>query len=177
MLDIAFAKPVLPKSGALALFLEDGASPTTPTGALLAAADGATGGAVSRALATAEFSGRRGQVVTVLAPGAGLTRVVAVGLGKLADITARHLEDAGGHAAAALTREASASLAVVGLPGGQAASVAMGAVLRSYRFDRYRTTEKPEDKSKLARATVLTGETARAKDAWTSLKASSKGCW
>jgi len=175
MLDIAFAKPALPKSGALALLLEEGAAADSPTAALLAAADEATGGAVSRALAAAEFKGKRGQTVTVLAPGAGLSRVVAVGLGNLDGIEARHLEDAGGHVAVALAREAAGAISTAGLSGAQAANVAMGAVLRGYRFDRYRTTEKPEDKPKFAKATVLTGEVPKARDAWTSLKAVAEG--
>ena len=180
MLDIAFAKPTLPKSGALALLLEQDAAADAPSRVLLAAADAATGGAVSRALAAAEFTGKRGQTVTVLAPGAGppgssLSRVVAVGLGKLADLAPRHIEDAGGHAAVALAREPAASISTVGLSAAQAANVAMGAVLRSYRFDRYRTTEKPDDKPKLAKISILTGETARAKDAWNRLKAVAEG--
>jgi leucyl aminopeptidase len=142
MLDIAFAKAALPKSGALALLLAEGDGVSGPTGALLAAADAATGGAVSRALDAAEFTGKRGQTATVLAPGAGLTRVVAIGLGKTADLSAKLAEDAGGRAAAALAREPLAAVSAVGLSGAQAASVALGAALRSYRFDRYRTTEK-----------------------------------
>ncbi|OJY65844.1 MAG: leucyl aminopeptidase [Rhodospirillales bacterium 70-18] len=175
MLDIAFAKPVLPKSGALALLLEQDAAAGSPTAALLEAADAATDGAVSRALATAEFKGRRGQTTTILAPGAGLSRVVAVGLGKLAELSDRHAEDAGGHAAAALAREPAAAVATVGLTGAQAASVALGAALRGYRFDRYRTTEKPEDKPKLAKLAVLTAEAAKARDAWTAGRAVAEG--
>ena len=76
MLDIAFAKPALPKSGALVLLLEEGAAATSPTGALLAAADEATGGAIGRALAAAECKGKRGQIATILAPGAGLSREI-----------------------------------------------------------------------------------------------------
>ncbi len=175
MLDVAFAKPGLPKSGALVLMLEEGVAAGSATVGLLEAADAATGGAVSRALAAAEFKGKRGQVTTVLAPGAGLSRVVAVGLGKLAGIEARHLEDAGGHATAALAREAAAGVSAVGLSGAQAASVAMGMVLRGYRFDRYRTTEKAEDKPKLAKVSVMTGDVAKARDAWVGLKAVAEG--
>ena len=51
----------------------------------------------------------------------------------------------------------------------------MGAVLRAYRFDRYRTKEKPEDKPKLAKLTLLTGDPARGKTAWEPLQAIAKG--
>ena len=45
MLDIAFAKSALPKSGALALLIAEDAD--SPTRVLLAEADAATGGAIS----------------------------------------------------------------------------------------------------------------------------------
>ena len=63
----------------------------------------------------------------------------------------------------------------MGLSGAQAASVAMGMALRGYRFDRYRTTEKTEDKPRLAKVSVMTGEMAKARDAWVGLKAVAEG--
>ncbi len=175
MLDIAFAKSALPKSGALALLLAEGDGAEGATGTLLAAADAATTGAVSRALAAAEFTGKRGQSVTVLAPGAELTRVVAIGLGKLDSLTPKLAEDAGGQAQALLAREPAAAVSAAGLTGAQAAAIALGAVLRSYRFDLYRTTEKADDKPKLAKLTVLTAEAAKAKDAWAGGKGVANG--
>ena len=85
------------------------------TGELWQAADAATGGAITRALTAAEFKGKKGQSATVLAPGAGLSRVVAVGLGKLGELTQRGVEEAGGHAAAALAPSPRATLAATGL--------------------------------------------------------------
>ena len=111
MLDISFAKSALPKSGALVLLLEEAEGTATPGGDLLAAADEATGGAVSRALASAEFKGKAGSTCTILAPGAGLSRILVVGLGKIADLNARAVEEAGGHAMAALARETAVSVA------------------------------------------------------------------
>jgi leucyl aminopeptidase len=145
MLDIAVAKPGLPKSGALVLLLEEGATADSPTAALWKEADEATGGAIGRALAVAEFKGRKGQSTTILAPGANLSRVVAIGLGKLAEATGHGLEEAGGHMTAALAKEPAAAVSTVGLTPGQAASVAMGAVLRAYRFDRYKTKKGDGD--------------------------------
>ena len=54
MLDIGFAKSVLPKSGALVLLVEEA---ETLNADLLAQADEATGLAISRALVAAEFKG------------------------------------------------------------------------------------------------------------------------
>ena len=107
MLEIAFAKPALPKSGALVLLIGEGEVPS----GVWQQANEATGGAIERALKTTEFKGATGKTCTILAPGAGLTRVVAVGLGKPAELTARLLNEAGGHAAAALPRESAASVA------------------------------------------------------------------
>ena len=91
MLDIAFAKPALPKSGALVLLAGEGEKPS----GLWLQADEATGGAITRALAAAEFKGAKGKTCTILAPGAGLSRVVAVGLGKPAELTTCVLNEAG----------------------------------------------------------------------------------
>jgi leucyl aminopeptidase len=61
------------------------------------------------------------------------------------------------------------------LQSAQAAEVALGAVLRAYRFDKYRTKEKPEDKPKLAKLTLLVSEATAAKTAWEPLEGVAKG--
>ncbi len=172
MLDISFAKSVLPKSGSLVLLVEEG---ETLSADLLPEADEATGGAISRAMAAAEFTAKAGSTCVILAPGAGLSRVVAVGLGKMAALTQRGAEEAGGAAVAQLKREAAATIAAGGIATELAAAVAAGAALRSYRFDRYRTTEKPEDKARLEKVTVLSANPGKAKDAWAPLKATVEG--
>ena len=171
MLDIAFAKPALPKSGALVLPTGEG---DTPSG-LWQQADEATGGAIARALAAAEFKGGKGKTCTILAPGAGLSRVVAVGLGKRADLSPRILQEVGGHVATALARDSAAAIAADALSPAQAADVAFGAALRAYRFDRYRTKEKAEDKPKLAALTLHTPDPAAAQSAWDPLRGVARG--
>ncbi len=171
MIDIAFAKPVLPKSGALVLLVGEGASPS----GLWQQADEATGGAITRALAAAEFKGAKGKTCTVLAPGGGLSRVVAVGIGKPADLTGLMLEQAGGHGMTALGRDVEAVIAADTLSADQAAQAALGAALRAYRFDRYRTKEKSEDKPKLQRLSVFSADPARAVAAWQPLRATAEG--
>ena len=145
MLDIAFAKPALPASGALVLLIHEDEKPS----GLWQQADEATGGAIARALEVSEFKGGKGKTCAILAPGAGLSRVLAVGLGKQDDVKQTTLEDAGGAIAATLSRETTVAIAADSLKTGQAADVVFGAVLRGYRFDRYRTMEKAEDKPKL----------------------------
>jgi leucyl aminopeptidase len=177
MLDIAFAKAALPKSGALVLLLAESEAAVS-LGSLGGAADAATDGAVSRGLAAGEFKGKKGQTLTLYSPGgaaAPFSRVVAIGLGKPGELDAKGAEEAGGHAAAALAREPAAAIVADELPPAMAASVALGAVLRGYRFDRYRTTEKAEDKPRLAKLTLLVSDLAAAKAAWTPLKAVAEG--
>jgi len=171
MLDIAFAKPALPKSGALVLLVGEG---ETPSG-LWQQADEATAGAVARAFEVAEFKGGKGRTCSILAPGADLSRIVAVGLGKPVEISNRTLQEAGGAAAAALSRDSTAAIATGTLTADQAVEVAFGATLRAYRFDRYRTKEKAEDKPRLSQLAVLTAETERANDAWEARKAVADG--
>ena len=181
MLDITFAKsapasPVLPKSGALVLLIGEGEKPS----GIWAQVDAATGGAISRALTVAEFKGGKGKSCMVLAPmmqagGTGLSRVVAIGLGKAEDRTARILEEAGGQAAAAVSMEAQVAIAADGLSAADSASAALGATLRTYRFDRYRTMEKPAEKPKLAKLTMLVADMAKARAAFAPLKAVADG--
>jgi leucyl aminopeptidase len=171
MLDIAFAKPALPKSGALVLLV---AEDEAPSGVWLQA-DEATGGAIGRALEVAKFNGGKGKSVSLLAPGAGLSRVLVLGLGKPDGLTALAAEEAGGTAVASLGIEPAIAIAAGGLSGAMGAHLAMGATLRAYRFDRYRTKEKPEDKPKLTKATVMLADPAAAKAAYAPLKAVAEG--
>ena len=171
MLDIAFVRPSLPKSGALVLLAHEGEKPS----GLWQQADEATGGAIARAIETTEFKGAKDKIFTVLAPGAGLNRIVMIGLGKPAELTDRGLNEAGGAAVAALSRETTACISTGTLSPAQAADVALGAVLKAYRFDRYRTKEKPDDKPKLAKLSIATGDAAKARAAWETNKAVAEG--
>jgi leucyl aminopeptidase len=51
----------------------------------------------------------------------------------------------------------------------------MGAALRHYRFDRYRTREKPEDKPKLGALTVLVDDAAKFKSDYLPLEKVARG--
>ncbi|MBB3898453.1 leucyl aminopeptidase [Roseococcus suduntuyensis] len=169
MLDIAFAKPALPKAGGLVLLLAEEAAPT----GLAAQLDAAMEGGLVRALEAAGFKGRKGQSATLWAPAPGIGKLLVLGMGKEGGAAAA--EKLGGSAAAAMAGEVTAMIAADGLPAAEAASVAMGAALRHYRFDRYRTTEKAEDKPKLSKLTVATGEGTAAKAAWAPMKAVVEG--
>ncbi len=171
MLSIAFTRAALPETGALALLLPEGAG----LAGMAAELDRSCGGALTRAFAAAKFTGKKGTSCTVLAPGGGLARVVAVGLGNPEGMTAYLVEEAGGTAAVSMANEDHAAIATGDLAPEHAASAAMGAVLRSYRFDKYRTKEKAEDKPKLTGLSVLCADPAATATAWAPMEAVANG--
>jgi leucyl aminopeptidase len=173
MLEVAFSKPALPKTGAVALFV-----PEAETLAGMAASlNEAVGGAIARAMEIAAFKGQKGKTVLLLAPAEGLTRLLVVGLGKRAELTALTLEEAGGSITAALSQEPHVTVLGDGLAPAEGAHLALGAVLRAYRFDLYRTKEKPEDKPKLTGITVQAEDQAKMRAAYTPLKAVAEGVY
>jgi len=171
MADIAFQKPSLPRHGALVLLLpEEGGG-----GPLHEAAIAATEGRLPKALDAAGFKGRKGQTATVWAPGGELSKIVVIGLGKPADITPENLETLGGTAWPLIAAERESVIAADALTAELAARIGSGLKLRSYRFDKYRTKEKAEDKPKAERVAIATGDPARAKAAFAPLAAIADG--
>ncbi len=181
-MKIAFAKPEMPAAGAVVVgVLED--LKLTPSAAAL---DKQLKGAVGRALAASRFKGRPDDVLSILAPaGTELSRILLVGLGKpdgLDDIAAQstggrivaHLNAAGEKEAVFLVDEiADAKIDA----GAAAAHIAYGARLRSYRFDKYKTTEKPEAKPTLKKLTVGVADVAAARRAFEPLERIAEGVY
>ena len=147
-MKISFAKPGLPESGTLVVFgRKDGALEGTA-----AEVEERTGGALSRALAASRYDGSRGDVVEILAPsGLGASRVLLMGIGKPAELTPVELEKIGGQITARLLSSGETRVTVALDPfatgpvdaGTAAVAVATGLELRSYRFDKYLTSEPP----------------------------------
>jgi leucyl aminopeptidase len=138
-------------------------------------ADKACGGAIRRALAVSRFAGKPGQVLEVLAPaGVKASRLIVVGLGKPEDFDANGAEAAAAAAIGRLkgTTEAEVSLEIDAPKGGKlrgaklAAHLALGARLKTYAFNRYRTKDLAEHESKLRKITVFTAVPDTAKKAW-----------
>jgi leucyl aminopeptidase len=170
MPDIVFVKPALPRGGALVLPMTEG----DPPAGLAREATDASGGLIPKALEAAGFKGRKGQTATLYAVG-GWSRVVAVGLGKAADLGPEAAEAAGAAAAPAVASEREALVAADGLDSPLAAQFAFGALLRGWRFDRYRTREKEEDKPKLERLAIAVAGATAAKAAFAPLRAIADG--
>lgn len=176
-MKISFAKPALPTSGAYVVGVLAGKTLTPSAKAV----DEATGGALSRAMDAARFDGKAEQSLTLLAPaGTDLDKIIVLSLGEPAKLDTLAWQSFGGTACAAVSGDKDAAIAVDEIAGSgvsgddAAAQVAFGALLRSYRFDKYRTTEKKDDKPKLSKLHVLT-EAGGAKKAFGDLEAVAEG--
>jgi leucyl aminopeptidase len=128
-----------------------------------AAADAASGGQIAKALTAARFDGEAAALVEVLAPaGVAATRVIVAGTGPTEGANAATFEKIGGAIAAHLQSSGETRVSVdlngvtAAVPLAEAAAhLAHGAALRSYRFDKYRTTMKDKAKPTLVSFDVL----------------------
>jgi leucyl aminopeptidase len=148
---------------------------------LTAQIDKACGGRLTKAMKAAGFDGKKEQVLDVLAPGDGLSRVILMGLGKPQDLTAREVELLGGAIAGTLTGARVNAAAVSPLegatalkPGQGAALLASGAKLRTYAFDLYKTRKGPAPQ-RLETLTLMDSDPAAARKAFKALEAVAEG--
>jgi leucyl aminopeptidase len=141
--------------------------------------DAASGGAITRALAAApRFRGKKDELLPIIGPAkVAATRIILAGLGKPEALDARRVQDLGGNLAAHLNGSGE-SEAVLAIEPGDAAALgaaeiaahlAFGAALRSYRFAKYRTKERPERMPSLESLTVASSEASGAKRAYRAL--------
>jgi leucyl aminopeptidase len=174
-MKIAFAKPELPESGSLAVAVMDGRK----RGSHAAQVEKLTKGAVNRAIGASRFKGGTEDHLALLAPaGVGAHNVLLFGLGQAAKLDALAAQAVGGKLVAAFNAagEKEATVLVEAIPDSPldeaalAANIAYGALLRSYRFDKYKTKEKPEQKPSLKRLTIGVSETSAAKKAFDPLE-------
>ena len=146
--------------------------------------DEATGGAIARAVAAApRFHGKKNELLPIIGPpGLPVSRIVVAGLGKPDAVDARLLQDLGGNLVAHLNGAGETAAIIAIDPGDKAAvkpaeaaaQLAFGAALRAYRFDKYRTKQKPEQKPTLASLILATDAPARAKEAYSALGAAAE---
>jgi len=140
-----------------------------------AALDSAAG--ITGAIGASRFTGAKGQTLAVLGQ-PGLGRLLLLGVGKARDLDARTAENLGGMIAADANAAGQASVTVVVdavkgtklTPAQIAAHIALGARLRNYRFDKYKTKDKPEQKNSLASLTVVLAGPAEARRAYEKLE-------
>ncbi|MEJ6781534.1 leucyl aminopeptidase [Aminobacter sp. Piv2-1] len=174
--SISFAKPGTPTKGSIFVFsaedggLSDSARACDPAGKL------------ERAFPVADFSGKFGSSVEVLAPeGTAADRLVAIGVGKVASLDEYAWFRLGGTIAAQLRKSAEAAvvldIAGIAADGAAAARLAAGILLRSYSFDKYKTKKdngggngKADDR-KAAKITIHCTEPAAARKAFADAEA------
>ena len=165
-MKITISEPKPTKTGALVIGVLKG-------GALLSTGkqlDKISNGALLKAIKGSRFVGDNGQFLDMVSPpGIGVDRILMSGLGEAKNIKQSTLENAGGSALQKLSHSGVKSLSIACDPisgsrldlGLAAASLAYGARLASYRFDKYRTTLKNNDKPSVAKVTIqVKGATA-----------------
>ena len=175
---ISFAAAPSP-TGALAVFA--GKDAVLSRGAQAVDANGQ----VARAARAARFEGEAATIVELLAPaGTEASRLLLVGVGEAGKADRGAFERIGGALAARLLLSGETTLTVdmsgvddIAIPRHEAAArLAYGALLRSYRFDSYRTKLKPKQKPTLAEI-VITGAEDGAEGAFQRLQAAADGVY
>jgi leucyl aminopeptidase len=135
--------------------------------------DKALGGYLAKALSHSRMSGKKGQVLTVVPP-SGWDRIVLVGLGKKDTFKERDATELGGKIAEQMNADR-VQQAAIALDDAMMqehswiAEMAAGMRLRSYRFDKYRTTLKDDDKPTFTKATIMCKEPDVVKKAYAKL--------
>lgn len=144
-----------------------------------------SGGLILNACSFRKFKGKKGESFQLLFPaGLGLECLVVIGLGEGKKFKAHEAQELGGALVAALNgyRIERASFIIDAkvegskLSGAEiAANVALGARLRSYRFDAYRTKEPEEKKPTLKELTLVVSDAKQAEAQFRELGAIADG--
>jgi len=136
-----------------------------------------TKGALSRAIANSRFTGKSKQtLLALLPPGLQHSHILLVG-GAKPNTTPQQVEAAFAETVGVLNAAGIRSVTLLFADGKQAAHAASGMVLRSYRFDRYFTKQKPEKKPTLTRIEIMTPDLAAAKKTFAHLGAVADGIY
>ncbi len=167
---VGFVPFSTPARGTLIVFCDDGLK----FGATATKALGAAVATVKRAAATAQFKGKSGSALDLLAPeGLKVGRLIVVGAGKVASINDYDLLKLGGAVAGKIGAGDTAVTVIADLPTGamkpeQAAAIASGIRLRTYKFDRYKTKKKDDENGAAnASVTLAVADPAAVKKAFT----------
>jgi len=145
---LSFASPSAAADGVAVVFAEEGPKLTSAAQDL----DKKTKGLLTKAAQITTFKGKKGTSVDVLAPqGVKFGRIVLVGLGKPAEFTHEDWLNLGGTTRAKLTGREGASAHVYletvkgDVTPASVAAFALGAQLRGYKFDKYKSKKAKAD--------------------------------
>jgi len=179
-MQLSFAAPGSVSTGAWVVGAAEGPVLT----AAAQKADAASGGAISRGLKVSRFTGKAGQALEILAPaGVKASRIVLVGLGKPSAFDAGAAENMAADMIGRLSKAGESSVTfeidvpkgAKLKPGALAAHLAMGARLKSYTFNHYRTKDLADHEFKLKSVAIATSDAAAARKAWPALDAVAQG--
>lgn len=146
--------------------------------------DETTQGLIKTALASNRFKGKIGETLSLIAPPLeGTRRILLIGLGQKDTMQTLQLENIGGHIYQSLasTPDQEVLLNLKGLTFKEydnaivAAHVAYGMLLRSWRFDTFKTKQKTEDKPQLKKATLQTDDASKAERIFKDLELTAQG--
>ena len=155
--------------GVLVVFCDD----ALKFGPATSKALGNTANVVKRAATANQFKGKSGATLDILAPeGLKAGRLIVFGAGKAASLKDSDYIKFGGKIAAKISAGTETVTILAELPtgamkGSQAAAIASGVRLRSYRFGRYKTTKKDGDNAPLrVQFSVAVADVAAARKAF-----------
>jgi len=165
-IEFVAADAALGAGAAIAVLAHEGGALSAQAQAL----DAASGGALTRAIASGRFTGAKGQSLEVLAPsGVEAARILVVGAGKAEELDAQGIENAAASAYRAVQSSGGKEL-LISFPS-EPARAAFGVRLGAYRFDRYRTTEKADKKPSIETVRIAAEDVAAAQGAFEPLSA------
>jgi leucyl aminopeptidase len=182
---LGFGPIASPSGGVLVVFADDNLRFGPRTRALL----GSAADLVARAAKSERFAGKSGSALDIVAPeGLKASRLVVLGTGKAADQAQDRAQGKpqdfvklGGAAMGRIPSAASEAMLLLELADGplkpdSAADVALGATLRAYAFDRYKTRRKEGEEGPVkARITLGVADVPGAKRAWAAREAIANG--
>jgi len=158
-MEILFSDIAIPTSGAAVIFTREGLELTGSASDI----DGSLGNIVGKVAASSRFEGKKGSTLDITAPaGSDFDRILVVGLGKDA-LSNYDIVSLGATVTAKLAQSGSGNATIfTDINGLDAAAIAEGALLRSYRFDKYRTKEPASKKPTLNSVTIASADTEAA---------------
>jgi leucyl aminopeptidase len=116
---------------------------------------------IARAAEADGFKGKSGQTLDLIAPhGLKVSRLIVIGTGNPSDLKPEDVVKLGGAALGRVPSSASDVMLVAefsngSASAGQAADLALGATLRAYAFDRYKTKRKEDDSAPKTRTLTI----------------------
>ena len=167
-----------PGKGALAVYCDEGLK----FGASVMKALAPAGDLVARAAKAERFTGKSGSSLELIVPaGLGVTRLIVIGVGKTSALTEKDFLKLGGIAMGKLPIAAAEAAIFAELPGAsvkpdRAAELMLGAKLRGYAFNRYKTKRKDgEDRAAHRKIAVAVADVAAAKKEFAAREAIAQG--